>query len=662
VIRFPIFEHLDVEDYGMFPGTTSSPGLHIAFNPGLTLVLGANGLGKTTLVTLLYRMCAGPYDIPRLAPGSPLGTRSLDVTRLQAPERRVLAARVVDDAASATATLQFSLGHDRIEVARSLKTLAVTALRHNGTEIQPTDDRFQELITDLTRLPAFGDWILVLRYLVFYFEDRSALVWDPTAQRQVLRVLLLPTSTAAAWAAKEREVLELDSRVRNLRNTLNREEGVHQSAQIKVKDSASVLEELGRVEQELALDAARLESLSEQLPSVEADRQRARLRALTTEQERDAAQRSLERLQLRRIAAAFPTHDETAKYLLSRLLSTDVCQTCGTEVPDFAASLERRIRASECVVCGSSLATSPKRGVTVERELGKIATSLEKLDVALSVAVDLRDQAESAYDALLSEYQEIASKVAGERAMAATLVRRLPPDERTLHGQSAEISSLRGRLDMLSLELDERRADFEASVRDDMATIGQQREQVIERFQSFAEGFLFESCRLRWAPHSARVGQTGPTVEFPAYEFEMSGSDFPTPVRRSGPDQVSESQREFVDLAFRMTLIAIAGEGAVGSMVIDAPESSLDAVFSERAAQVLVRFADPSRANRLVVTSNLVDGQLIPELLHEAGIHSPENSRVVDLLELATPTSAIRTLAGEYRDVRDRIFAASERR
>jgi hypothetical protein len=170
-------------------------------------------------------MCTGPFEIPRLAPGEPLGFRDTDATRLQPGDRRVLAARVVDEAKSASATLRFSLGNHRLEVSRSLANLGVTALRHNDRELPPKDEVFQELITELTGLPVFGDWILVLRYLVFYFDDRCELVWDPSAQRQILRLLLLPTSTAAAWAEKEREVLALDSRVRNLRNTLNREEG-----------------------------------------------------------------------------------------------------------------------------------------------------------------------------------------------------------------------------------------------------------------------------------------------------------------------------------------------------------------------------------------------------------------------------------------------------
>ena len=70
MINLPILHSFDVSEYGLFPGGGSdAPGLHIGFSPGLTLVLGANGLGKTTLVMMLYRMLTGPYDIPVLMRG-----------------------------------------------------------------------------------------------------------------------------------------------------------------------------------------------------------------------------------------------------------------------------------------------------------------------------------------------------------------------------------------------------------------------------------------------------------------------------------------------------------------------------------------------------------------------------------------------------------------
>ena len=60
MVNLPILQSLDVVGYGLYPGDSpSNPGLHIRFAPGLTLVLGANGLGKTTLVTMLYRLLVG---------------------------------------------------------------------------------------------------------------------------------------------------------------------------------------------------------------------------------------------------------------------------------------------------------------------------------------------------------------------------------------------------------------------------------------------------------------------------------------------------------------------------------------------------------------------------------------------------------------------------
>lgn len=359
-----------------------------------------------------------------------------------------------------------------------------------------------------------------------------------------------------------------------------------------------------------------------------------------------------------RIADAFPNGADTGRYLISRLLSTEVCQTCGSTVPELAAELERRLSESHCVVCASEL---PARtgSQSVERQIAKRTAELDALEASLAAARSVGQAAESTFDALVSEFRQAEHDVATRRAKVAGLVRRLPSDDRELRKQADEVSSLRGRLERLRCDLELRRSEFETQVKHDMLTISEQRTVVIEQFQSFAEGFLFESCKLNWAPHKDRVGQTGPTVDYPSFEFEMSGSDFPTTVRRKGPEQVSESQREFIDLAFRMTLMAVATAGRCGSLVIDAPESSLDAVFSERAAKVLTKFASPSSNNRLLVTSNLVDGQLIPKMLSEAKITSAKSARVVDLLELAVPTTATRELAAEYKKVRDNLFLSA---
>ena len=127
-------------------------------------------------------------------------------------------------------------------------------------------------------------------------------------------------------------------------------------------------------------------------------------------------------------------------------------------------------------------------------------------------------------------------------------------------------------------------------------------------------------------------------------------------MRRTGPSDVSESQREFIDLAFRMALIKAASQSGFGSLVIDTPESSLDVVFARRAAEILLRFGSAEGDNRLIVTSNLVEGSLIPTLAGAAALDDRDTPRVIDLFDIAKPTRAILSAERDYADARRRML------
>ena len=88
-VRFPVLTGLHVEGYGLFPGNRGK-GLKAVFPSGLTVVLGANGLGKTTLVWIMYRLLSGPYDIPGLDDGGDLGGRSLEPRPVRDAQRKRL--------------------------------------------------------------------------------------------------------------------------------------------------------------------------------------------------------------------------------------------------------------------------------------------------------------------------------------------------------------------------------------------------------------------------------------------------------------------------------------------------------------------------------------------------------------------------------------------
>jgi hypothetical protein len=104
-------------------------------------------------------------------------------------------------------------------------------------------------------------------------------------------------------------------------------------------------------------------------------------------------------------------------------------------------------------------------------------------------------------------------------------------------------------------------------------------------------------------------------------------------------------------------LIHVAADNTAGTILIDAPESSLDAVFIDRAAHVLARFANANGVNRLIATSNLAGSELIPALLIAADPDpSTRTARIVDLFKEGVPTRAMKELASEYDKYRDELY------
>ncbi|HXA40288.1 MAG TPA: AAA family ATPase [Phenylobacterium sp.] len=654
---FPVFCRLDVDGYGLFPGVSdATPGLHVDFPPGLTLVVGANGLGKTTLITLIFRLLAGPYDIPALGVGDELGFRRLAAAAIPSPQRSILAARVGDRAATATARLEFMLGSIVVVVERRLSDLGLISALFGASEI--TDESIlQAEIAAASGLGSFGDFILMLRYLVFYFEDRRQLVWDPSAQRQLLRMLFLPADIAQRWTELERSILQNDSRMRNFQAVVGREEKLLNNSLAKASNAAAVRGELQALDALQEQGRARLEEIEPFTDAMDSRRQEARLSHLKAKQEREARFRALEHAKLVAIEARFPGRLETGRYMVAHLMSEMDCLVCGSHAPEAAAAYAARLTGDKCVVCDSDLSRSAEiveaRDVADERVV-KSERLLELADRELAGAVREREIAEAEFDAHTLEVTRLNAEIASRSARLSRIIELLPPDEAVLRTQRGELAAIRGRLESMKTELAAERTAFREFVEQCTDELLASASQIVEGFELFAGAFLSERVSLTWAMRSAAVGQSGEAIPFPAFELNMTGSDFSDAVRRAGPGDVSESQREFIDLAFRMALMRSSSDGSA-ALIIDTPESSLDAVFAKRAGNVLLRFAGEGE-NRLLVTSNLIEGSLLPTLVGGLAATPEKADRLVDLFEVAKPTRAVSDDRDEYDRLRERLF------
>lgn len=654
MISFPLLKHLSVTNFSMYPGKVENPGLHIDFRRGLTLVLGANGLGKTTLVNILYRLLAGAYDIPGLAGSAKLGNMALMAKVIDRKDKLTFASRVADGAAQAEASLVFQIGSNEFYIGRSLRTLDITSFRIDGVEQDKNEiNGFQAAIQKVTGVSSFGDWILLLRHLVFYFEDRRALVWDASAQKEILRILFLPTEISRLWRDGSRDIVELDSRMRNLRNALNKEESSLSKSESQSAAGAATLQQVRALEDIQKVESEKLTQLEEEFLDYEALRENHRLQKLMAEQEKENASRAVERIKLNAIAASFPEMSDTMRFILSHLLTENECLVCNSQVSTVSQQYLIRIEKGHCVICDTPLAQrDPLDDDNNEDELkhnmSLLLESSDKVEWSTNQLADTEER----YQNYIVETAKLEAKIRTRSVELNRLIKSLPPEEEKLRGYRENINKLNVRVAEQTKELLEKKQSYKEFVALSSRTIAMRAEPITESFNKYAKGFLIEDCQLVWSPQKLKVGETGEAIDFPAFDLRMTSADFDVAVVRSGPEQVSESQREFIDLAFRMAMMEIAGERFGSSLLIDAPESSLDAVFVTRAANVLTQFANNEELpNRLVIMSNLVDGRLIPQLISNGSSVAETEDCVINLFDIAAPTAAVKQLRPEYDKV-----------
>ncbi len=652
IIHFPLFQRLDVDDFGLYPGNTDSPGLHVEFRGGLTLIVGTNGLGKTTLITMIYRMMSGGYELRRgTLEAEELGGAQLQALRMKPKERSMFGQRVNDLAVNARAKLQIRMGGSQIVIERRLDNLGLVSFTVDGVALDTRDeDAFQATMLRLAGLSSFGDWLIFLRQMVFYFEDRRSLVWDPSAQRQMFRILFLDPAEAEALYLLEREYLALDSNIRNLTAALNRLTIRVAQDEVRQEDSSDVRARILALAPVLDRDIDKKAELVAKHDELDLMRRDLRRDLLAAETVASRLEDEIEETRLRLVYSSFPDGSATAKYLVSLLMSEGHCAVCDTENPALLTDLVQRSESGFCVLCGSGESKEKPTAEPIQLD----RTRLEEARRALAHYRQRIDALNSKLISTVTDHRSLGDRIGAltedilhRQEQLEALMAMLPPEEEKQAKAREDLSAIKDKIkdDRRDLEVLAERLTESTNALNDLTE--SKSDAIRTAFARYAGDFLYERAELKWKPQMRRIGQLQRFMTA-SFELEMSGTDFQDAQRRTGPEAVSESQREFIDLAFRMAIIEVAGHDGVGSLVIDAPESSLDAVFVNRAATVLSRFGSPTSESRLIIASNLIDGKLLPQLINKGVPKGEVSARIVNLLEIAVPTEALRKERSAY--------------
>jgi hypothetical protein len=662
-IALPVITHLEVDGYQLFPGIDGGGLIH-DFEPGVTVVAGINGLGKTTLLTLLLRMLLGPLN-PEKATPYEVGAKSHDMVPWFGA-KDFFGPRVADAAVDATATAHLVIGSHKMKITRRLTDLSIRYLEYNAREIEASEEFYEAAILEATNASSRYDFDFLVRYLVFFLEQRVPLFWNDRGQIEIFRILLCDSDSAQMLSTVEDDIKELDSHYRNTRWQAGKRQkrygqlsaALAGSSTLEAK-AAALHEEARALEEKNAKLMVAVERESEA-------RSQQRTRLLLTKIEFEEAKRSYEALQEGFLAGLFPQVSESARHIFTTLLSHSGCVVCGNRSPRGYRRLERLLARDDCPACESPIDEQERAAPKHPPKQADLQPAAVRL-TELQRAVDGLEKLIKAGTARIQEFGAEHSSVQYARFRLADEIKRtnarLPPTAEELVGLKVEVEADEANLKKMRSDLELLYVQYERLLQHVTERVTEVSEIVQSRFSHYASAFLSEKCFLGQSVVSGRMGESR-SFSYPCFNLYMTSAVSPTKeTERQNIDDVSESQREFIDLAFRMALIAaVTASGARAMLVIETPEASLDEYFVEQAGLMLRQFSrgDEPDGNVLIVSSNLATQNMIKSLLGFTGKQAnwPDsrtvNKRLINLLEVARPNAAL-------RDHRERYEAALKR-
>lgn len=658
LINFPIYESISISGYALYMREEKSPPLAKDLGPGVWVILGVNGLGKSTLLLIMKSILLGRARV------AAAGFKGSNQPTLVNSDASIFSSRVPDGAPEATATATIAFGKSKITISRRLKDLKLVTF---FTAKKPSDvsDDETSLRTAICKAMGIDDFENVVRAVercVFSLENKAELIWDVAAQYELFRATLVNSETSRNLREAEGKIISADSASRNLSAALQgilkrreREVSKQQSAPNVKGKIVAINAELDEKQKSVFEAQNELEALEIELDDLQAS-------FLRSERSVEELASAYEKMKYDGLRHSLSVLNQNEQYTILKLISERICPSCGNPAEESAKQLLERQQTGKCIICGS-VHKSEKHVIRLSASLMEKAeasyaslseerTSLQKIERGL---LEKRRAVEIAQEKISKLGDEIGSL----QKQRSLLSKQLPESDFALaQNESSQLAFMRAEIDKFRKERDAAENILDRTLETLREAVQSKRKSLETRFAYHAQTFFDDQVKLIFAPRTTKVGLYGKPIEFPAFEVDMKGVATKGEFARREGDQVSLSQNYYLDLAFKMAFMDTLGSCG-GTLIVDGPETSVDVVFAGLAGELLASFAvaTSNKQNQVITASNIIDGKFLPNIFKGYRTDTTRRARTINLLDIAAPTPALETKRKEYKAAVDKLFA-----
>lgn len=658
-IYLPELISIHLRNYTLYPN-----GLDYSFDfiKGVNLVLGGNGMGKTTFVNLIKYAIIGNYknryDFRRTYLEKIIQRRQENAATYFSNR---MDSNVITDGKQPFVELTFKI-HDAVfHVKRDLQEIRILSVEVNGRTIdgeQITQAKYEKL-SETEKQPyllykyekevercaniTFDDLIVFVNEVLFFGEDHKTIMWNSVSsgssydvQDELFNKYFNDPQLDDARQDALRQAKYFDS--------LSRHRSEDMRAIKKVLDK---------------IDAAKKQSQSNEIPLriIELKEKIANASALLKQMQKEQKERTtrIETLENEiNLASSRVVETEKRKAKLESLRNSQIWETLHPSYYKF----ERNIRMNHvCPLCNK-----PNEALVVKLEKSSDNCFVCGSPIEKHAADDLTQQYKEVQTILNSTYNYINEKKREisrlEREVKeldnkfeehSSYIRNLNTSLRELQYVNAqevphggEIQPFLDEMERLQKEKDENQqksieeAAKAAEISNKMVVeVTENVLQFSRIFSSYAEQFLGVECKLTYT----KLDDDPSERFYPVIDG----------ITRKNEEELSESQRFFIDHSFRMAILTFFYQTPT-FYIVETPDSSLDISYEHNAAKVFLQFLE--KPNSIIITSNLNNSTFLRYLID----HSEGYVDVVGLLDIAKQSmiqNSSEQLKGLYSEIKN---------
>lgn len=623
-IYLPELQRIHIKNYTLYPN-----GLDYTFDfiKGVNLVLGGNGMGKTTFVNLIKYAIIGNYknrfDFRRTY---------LDRMILRRQENSAsyfsnrMDASVITDGDKPFVELSFRIHDAEFLLRRDLQEIRLISCLVNGETIsgeQISQAKYEKL-SEEEKKPyllykyekevekysniTFDDLIVFVNEVLFFGEDHKTIMWNNSSsgsidvQNELFNKYFNDPKLDEGRQEALRQAKYFDSLSRHrsedmraIKKVLDKiDEAKKQKhsndiplriieLKEKISEASAMLKQLQKEQKERV---SRIETLENEINL-------ASSRVVETE-------RKKAKLESQRNSQIWETVHPSYYKFERNIRLNHICPLCNKPSESLASKVDSK--PDNCFLCDSPL----------EKHAADNLTQIYKdVQATLNSTYNYINEKKREINRLENEVKEGDSRFEAQ----SVYVRNLNSALRELQFANSQEIPNGGEIQPFLDEMERLQREKEENQQKSMAESNRATEisnrmvaEVTENvlhfsniFSSYAEQFLGVECKLTYT----KLGDDVTERFYPV----IAG------ITRQNEEELSESQRFFIDHSFRMTILTFFYQRPT-FYIVETPDSSLDISYEHNAAKVFLQFLE--KPNTIIITSNLNNSTFLRYLIENS--------------------------------------------